>query len=109
MVIQTFLYSNNDKPTVPFHIWAKRSLRVNSTEYKKWELAVKRQEYLRQQAIDAGYLIHDEKNAVYIWNDEWAKNKEYHQLKEYDEEWLEFWEQYLKETNITFETTLDKE
>jgi hypothetical protein len=106
---QTFTYAGNVDPEIPFHVWARRSLRLISPEYKRWEAAVKRQEQLRQQAIDAGYLVHDVENSVYIWNDEWAKDKEYYELKEYDEEWLEFWNQYLRETGTEFKTDLIKE
>ena len=100
-VKQTFEYAPPlDSPFIEYHVWAKKSL--NKEEYAQWIKAVDRQSALRQKAIDAGYLIYDLDNDAYIWDEEWTIGKKDEDFKEYDHEWVSFWERYLKETGIEF-------
>jgi len=108
VVVQSFTYITKDgNKKIEFHEWAKQSL--TSNEYAKWTEAVQRQSAYRQDAIDAGKLIHDKIRDVYIWDEEWINGKDPTEFKEYDIEWLEFWERYLDETGTQLEIELEKE
>jgi len=104
MIRQKFNYTSTDgSEPVEFHEWAKESL--TSAEYNKWQAAVSRQSAIREQHIKQGHLIIDPKTKDYIWDNEWIKDKDQNDYKEYDLEWLAFWERYLSETGIKFTIT----
>ena len=107
-VKQSFVYITKDgSKKIEFHDWAEQSL--TNDEYSNWVAAVKRQTEYRQQAIDAGRLIHDEERNVYIWDEEWINGKDPEEFKKFDQEWLAFWERYLDETGTQLEIELEKE
>ena len=80
--------------------WAESSL--NPGELKVFNDAVERQHRLRQAAIDAGVLVLDSETDDYVWLKEHTIGKQAYEFKEYDEEWLQFWNRYIKETGTLF-------
>lgn len=104
---QTFNYTSaNGSPHIEFHEWAKTSL--STDEYNRWETSVERQSALRQDAIDAGHMIYDKESEAYIWDEAWAEGKNPQELKDWDDEWLEFFNRYLDETKQELTTIEEK-
>ena len=107
-VKQTFRLTSSDgnKP-LEFYQWANQYL--TNKELEQYNLAVSRQTKLRQDAINAGHMIWDKSSNSYIWDQEWINGKQSYEFKEYDEEWLMFFNRYLDETGNNFSSTIEEE
>jgi hypothetical protein len=94
-----FKYTTLDnRPFLTIDEWVST---LTKDEQKVFVDAKVRQLKIRQQVIDAGLLSLDADG--YVWDEEYVKNKRPGEYKQYDREWLKFWERYLEETKIKVE------
>lgn len=93
------------KQFIRFEDWV---LTLSDSEQTEFLAAKERQEAYRQQAIDHGDMIRDFSSVdpndptsqpVYVWKDEETARKG----KPFDIVWKDFWNRYLKETEIEFD------
>jgi hypothetical protein len=100
-VKQTFEYIVPEgKEFIDFHEWAGEFL--EQEEYNKWYLAQKRQNEI-MAAKQADDKMTNNSDGSITWDENTVK---YEQPA--DPEWLEFWERYLDETGIEFNSTLEE-
>ena len=98
---QTFEYTVPDgKEFINFDNWAGEYL--EQEEYNKWYHACKRQNEI-MSAKEADEKMSKNKDGSMVWDENTVKYEQ-----PCDPEWLVFWERYLEETGIEFNTTLEK-
>jgi hypothetical protein len=94
--------SDSNEKIITWYEWIAT---LNENEQAKFRRAETRQFKFRQDAIDRGDMIIDPKTNDYVWrNKETAKKG-----KPTDGVWLEFWNRYLTECNIQFESKFKEE
>lgn len=68
------------------------------SEQVEFSEADKRQKQYREEAVQLGLLIYDDKNSNYYWRD-----KEAHKInKQADPVWTEYWARWLEAEDIVF-------
>ena len=112
MPIRTeFRYSSKNENEVPLtlHVWLKT---LSQDEQQEFTEAEARQLAFRQAAIDRGDMIieqSDSSNGPAEWNSTlshyvWRDAETEKRGKEHDPVWLIYWNRYLEECNIKFES-----
>lgn len=100
-VKQTFEYTVPDgKEFIEMHEWAGEHL--DQEEYNKWYLAQKRQNQI-MSAKEADEKMFKNDDGSITWDENTAKYEQ-----PCDQEWLVFWERYLDETGMEFNTTFEE-
>jgi hypothetical protein len=96
---QTFKYTAPDGgEVVNFDTWAGEAL--SQEEYNAWFNACRRQnEIIKSKENDDKLSIDGDE---YYWDENTVKYEQ-----PCDQEWLEFWNRYLDETGIEFESMLE--
>ena len=100
-VKQTFEYTVPEgKEFIDFDTWAGETL--EQEEYNEWYLAQKRQnEIMAAKEADEKMVKHGDGSMT--WDENTVKYEQ-----PCDPEWLEFWNRYLDETGIKFNSTLEQ-
>ena len=110
-IIQEFVFIPPEGQSLTtLHQWVSS---LSSDEQTQFQLAESRQLQLRQKIVEVNKLtvIKNAKSAEeagiipdsYVWDETHVENKTADQYKEHDDEWLIFWQRYLKETGTRFE------
>ena len=96
-VKQTFEFATKDgTDVIEFHEWAEQ--RLDKDEYQAWTDAMKRQD----EVLKSANVVADEEGNM-IGSENTVKHEQ-----PCDQEWLAFWERYLDETGIEFNTKLEE-
>jgi hypothetical protein len=88
---------------ISFDEWSDK---LPPREKAGWVAACARQHAIRAQYVEHGQLEIDKSdpdNNSYVWDETLVEQKPKFEYKEYDDEWLCFWNRYLEETGIKFE------